>query len=45
VLPARGVAVAVIKQATLDGVASKAISDPEAVVAANMWEPEYPVYA
>ncbi len=42
---ARGVAVAVIKQAEIDGVATKTIADPEAVVAANMWEPEYPVYA
>jgi malate dehydrogenase (oxaloacetate-decarboxylating) len=42
---ARGVAIAVIKQAAIDGVATKAIADPEAVVAANMWEPEYPVYA
>ncbi len=42
---ARGVAVAVIKQAAIDGVATKTIADPEAVVAANMWEPEYPVYA
>jgi malic enzyme len=42
---ARGVAIAVIKQAAIDGVATKAIADPEAVVAANMWEPEYPIYA
>jgi len=42
---ARGVAIAVIKQAAIDGVATKTIADPEAVVAANMWEPEYPVYA
>ena len=42
---ARGVAIAVIKQAAIDGVATKVIADPEAVVAANMWEPEYPVYA
>ena len=42
---ARGVAVAVIKQAAIDGIATKTIADPEAVVAANMWEPEYPVYA
>lgn len=42
---ARGVAIAVIKQAAIDGVATKSITDPEAVVAANMWEPEYPAYA
>jgi malate dehydrogenase (oxaloacetate-decarboxylating) len=42
---ARGVAIAVIKQAAIDGVATKVIADPEAVVAANMWEPEYPIYA
>ena len=41
----RGVAIAVIKQAAIDGVATKTIANPEAVVDANMWEPEYPVYA
>jgi malate dehydrogenase (oxaloacetate-decarboxylating) len=42
---ARRVAVAVIAQAAVDGVATKSIGDPDAVVAANMWEPEYPVFA
>jgi len=42
---ARRVAGAVIKQAEADGVATKAISDADAVVVANMWEPEYPVFA
>jgi malate dehydrogenase (oxaloacetate-decarboxylating) len=42
---ARCVAGAVIKQAEVDGVATKAISDADAVVVANMWEPEYPVFA
>ena len=42
---ARQVAIAVVQQATLEGVATTVIADPEAIVAANMWEPVYPVYA
>ena len=42
---AREVAIAVVRQATLEGVATKAISDPEAAVSANMWAPVYPVFA
>jgi malate dehydrogenase (oxaloacetate-decarboxylating) len=38
---ARHVAVAVIEQALRDGVAARAITDPLAVVAANMWQPQY----
>lgn len=38
---ARHVAVAVIEQAVTDGVAEKVVDDADAVVAANMWEPEY----
>jgi malic enzyme len=42
---ARAVAVAVIKQALHEGVAMTAVPNPEAAVAANMWEPVYPVFA
>ncbi len=42
---ARRVAAAVIVQAAADGVATKTFDDPDATVAANMWEPDYPVYA
>ncbi|HEY6598840.1 MAG TPA: NAD-dependent malic enzyme [Pseudomonadales bacterium] len=42
---ARAVAVAVIKQAMHEGVAMTTVADPEAAVAANMWEPVYPVFA
>ncbi len=42
---ARHVAVAVIRQAVADGVASKVIADPNAAVAANMWEPRYTAFA
>jgi malate dehydrogenase (oxaloacetate-decarboxylating) len=42
---ARRVAIAVIDQAQRDGTAGRTVSDPEALVAANMWEPEYPLFA
>jgi malate dehydrogenase (oxaloacetate-decarboxylating) len=42
---AEQVAIAVIKQALHDGIATKSIADPAALVAANMWEPVYPVFA
>ena len=42
---ARRVAAAVITQAMLDGVATKSIDDPAALVNANMWEPHYPDFA
>jgi malate dehydrogenase (oxaloacetate-decarboxylating) len=41
---ARRVAVAVIERAVVDGVATAPVDDPDAVVAANMWEPEYPSF-
>lgn len=42
---ARHVAVAVIRQAMKDGVAGTFIDDPDALVAANIWEPEYTAFA
>jgi malate dehydrogenase (oxaloacetate-decarboxylating) len=42
---ARRVAAAVITQAVLDGVATKSINDADALVTANMWEPDYPDFA
>jgi malate dehydrogenase (oxaloacetate-decarboxylating) len=42
---AEQVAIAVIKQALHDGTATQAVADPAALVAANMWEPVYPVFA
>jgi malate dehydrogenase (oxaloacetate-decarboxylating) len=42
---AERVAIAVIKQALQDGTATKAVADPAALVAANIWEPVYPDYA
>ena len=42
---ARRVAAAVITQAVLDGVATKSIDDADALVTANMWEPDYPDFA
>jgi malate dehydrogenase (oxaloacetate-decarboxylating) len=38
---AQHVAVAVIEQAQRDGVAGRVVADPLALVAANMWRPEY----
>jgi malate dehydrogenase (oxaloacetate-decarboxylating) len=40
----RAVGVAVVKQAVADGVAAP-VADPQAAVAAAMWEPVYPTYA
>ena len=36
---------AIIEQTLEDGVATRTIDDPLAVVEAAMWEPNYPVYS
>ncbi len=42
---ARAVAVAVINQAMHEGVATTTVPNPEAAVAATMWDPVYPTFA